>query len=306
MKQDPKIGLALAGGGARGGAHIGVLQVLHENHISINLIAGTSAGAIIGAMYAATLDPEWVEKRYMEYMESDEFRAVGIHHVRKGKDGNDSFLEQLGKFVKDKLVITVALSRKGVIERSKLAATIEYLLPVRDFSELKIPLKVIVSDLNRAEAVVISSGDLIAAVTLSSAVPGFVAPLAEDGRLLVDGGVVSPLPINTLLDSEMDITIAVDIARRKLDTLEEYNLIELMSRVDQVTSVKLSDELSRKADVLIEPDVGGAHWSEFSRIDEFIKNGRESAQRALPLLKREIEERERWSYHFRRWIKSRI
>ncbi|MDP6457286.1 MAG: patatin-like phospholipase family protein [Candidatus Marinimicrobia bacterium] len=306
MKQNIKIGLALAGGGARGAAHIGVLQVLHDNKIPIDLIAGTSAGAIIGAMYAATLDPGWVEKRYMEYIDSDEFRAVGVHHIRKGDEGNDSFLNQLGKFVKDKLVITVALSRKGIIQRSKLAASIEYLLPVRDFSELKIPLKVVISDLNQVEAVVVSSGDLIEAVTLSSAVPGFVAPSPKNGQLLVDGGVVSPLPINVLLDTELDMTIAVDIARRELKILKECNLMELMSRAGQVTSVKLSDELSRKADVLIEPDVGGAHWSEFPRIGEFINNGRESTQKALPLLKREMEKRKRWSYHFRQWVKARI
>ncbi|MFQ6674216.1 MAG: patatin-like phospholipase family protein, partial [Fidelibacterota bacterium] len=91
MSRELKVGLALAGGGARGAAHIGVLEVLHENGIPFHTIAGSSAGAVIGAMYAATLDPGWVEKRYREYLGSDAFRAVGTHRLRQGSREADSF-----------------------------------------------------------------------------------------------------------------------------------------------------------------------------------------------------------------------
>lgn len=302
MSRSVKIGLALASGGARGAAHIGVLDVLHHNNIPIHVIAGSSAGAVIGAMYAATLDPQWVENRYREYLGSPRFREVGVHHLKKGKRGEDSLVSQLGQFVRDKLVITLALGRKGIIERRKLIRSIEFLLPVRDFSELKIPLVVVVTNLNTGSEILLSSGDLVEAVVQSSSIPGFIMPLERDGQVLVDGGVTAPIPINPLSNWALDFTIAVDIARRHMDDLGDFNLMELISRTEQVTSVKLSDELSARADFVIRPDVAGAHWSEFDRIDEFVESGRAAAESVLGSLKEQIDMRGHWSYRFRRWL----
>ena len=304
MTRKLRIGLALASGGARGAAHIGVLQVLTKNRIPIDTIAGSSAGAIIGAMYAATLDVEWIEKRFREYLSSVEFREVGTHHLRKGSKGEDSFFNQLGRSVKDKLVITFALNRKGIIDRRKLKKSIEYLLPVRDFSDLKIPLLIVVSDLNSGSELIISEGDLLEAVVQSSSIPGFITPLVKGDQILADGGVTAPLPLNCLVDSGSNFTIAVDISRREMNSLENFNLMEIITRSDQITSVKLSNELSDKADFVIRPDVEGAHWSEFDRFDDFIKSGRAAALAALPTLKEQIRKRSRWTYSILKWIQG--
>jgi len=306
MSRKLRIGLALASGGARGAAHIGVLQVLHKNDIPIHSIAGSSVGAVIGALYAATLDPDWVEKRYREYLSSTRFREIGTHHLRKGSKGEDSFFDQLGRSVKDKLVITLALSRKGIVDRKRLVRSIEFLLPVREFSDLKIPLRVVVTDLNTGSELVFTSGDLVEAVVQSSSIPGFVSPLSKNEQVLADGGVTAPLPINCLSNSALDFTIAVDIARREMESLGNFNLMELIARSEQVTSVKLSNELSKKADFVIKPDVAGAHWSEFHRIDEFIENGRAAALDALPFLKEQMNQRRRWTNFLRKWVKGMV
>jgi len=304
MSRKPKIGLALASGGARGVAHIGVLQVLHQKKIPIHTIAGSSAGAIIGAMYAATLDPDWVEKRFREYLNSEKFMEVGTHHLRKGSQGEDSFFNQLGRLVKDKLVITFALSRKGIIDREKLKKSIKFLIPVRTFSDLKIPLIVVATDLNSGSELVLSTGDLVEAVVESSSIPGFISPLVKKNQILVDGGVCAPLPINCLSNLSLNFIIAVDIARREMDSLGDFNLIDLIVRTEQVTSVQLSTELSNKADIVIKPNVAGAHWSDFHRFDEFLENGRKAALDALPALKEQINKRYRWTYFLRKWIQG--
>ena len=101
----PIIGLALGGGGARGAAHVGALQVLHNNQIPIHQIAGTSIGSVVGAMYAATLDPQWIENRFKEFIDSEEFRALGIKHLIDRPSSSSSAFNQIVKKVKDQIVI---------------------------------------------------------------------------------------------------------------------------------------------------------------------------------------------------------
>ncbi|MFQ6675823.1 MAG: patatin-like phospholipase family protein [Fidelibacterota bacterium] len=303
-----RIGLALAGGGARGAAHIGVLQVLHGNGIPLDTVAGSSAGAVAGAMYAATLDPEWMEKRYREFLESDLFKSVGAGRLRRSPSSGEpeSFFNQIGRLVKDKLVITIALGRQGIIGRDKLEQIVRFLVPVRDFSELRLSLKVVVTDLNTGGDLIVSQGDLVEAVVQSSSIPGYMWPWKKDGQVLVDGGVSCPVPINTLLNSGLDFTIAVDIARRKMKTLDSLNVVDVIARAEQITVNKLSDELVRKADFVIEPDVSDAHWTEFDRFDEFLENGRQATVEALPLLREQLRARARWGYRLRQWLKRKV
>lgn len=185
------IGLALGGGGARGAAHIGVLQVLHDNGIVIDRLAGSSAGAIIGAMYAARSDPYWIEKHFYRFMDSAAFKALGTERMSDDHDP-DSVFSQFAKSIRDQVVIMMARNRQSIIRREKLLRCIDYLLPVQSFDKLEIPLMVVAADLNSGDPVVYKTGNLIEAVTQSSSIPGFVPPKSEDGQLLVDGGISAP------------------------------------------------------------------------------------------------------------------
>ena len=146
----PFLGLALGGGGARGAAHIGVLQELHQAGIQIDLIAGTSAGSIIGAMYAASTDPFWVEDHFRKFMESDAFE--GLRSRRMLDDRNpDSVLDQIAKKVKDHYVVMMGLNRESIVKSGPLRRAISFLMPVKNFNELKIPMKVLATDLQSCE-----------------------------------------------------------------------------------------------------------------------------------------------------------
>ena len=300
MSHKLRIGIALGGGGARGAAHIGVLQALESHGIGIDTIAGTSAGAVIGAMYAATLNSDWVRQHYLDFLNSGTFRTMGTHHLRRDTLEKDSFFQQIGRFVRDHLVISLAVHRHGIVDREKLTQSIRYLLPVSSFNELKIPLTITSTDLNSGKEIVTSSGDLVEAVVESSSIPGFIKPLEEKKRLIVDGAVAAPVPVKALLTYKNNVSIAVDIARRKMKPLQEFSLLELMSRVGQVTGVKLADELASQADVLIQPDVGEAHWSEFSRSEAFIIAGQEGAKAAIPKINKLLNERSGLRYRLRK------
>ena len=114
-----KIGFALGGGGARGSAHIGVLQVLHDNGVIPDVIGGTSAGSLIGAMYAATADPEWVETHFRNFLSSDVFAQMGVVALKTDRT-LDSALAQAARFVKDHAVIAMSLNRKSFIKKQRL------------------------------------------------------------------------------------------------------------------------------------------------------------------------------------------
>ncbi len=206
-----KIGLALGGGGARGAAHIGVLKVMHKNGIVPDIIGGTSAGALIGAMYAATKDPDWIDKRFKEFLGSDEYEELGIGRLQSDQNP-ESVIGQATKFVQDKLVFAMALTRSSIIKKERLSRVIDYLLPVKTFEELKIPFNAFATDLQTGETICYDSGNLVDAVTQSSSIPGFVEPTKQKDKLIVDAGVSAPLPVRELKD-KANFIVGVDISR---------------------------------------------------------------------------------------------
>lgn len=298
--KSPTVGLALGGGGARGAAHIGVLQKLHEHEIHIHRLAGTSAGSVIAAMYAAYRDPQWVEDHYREFLDSDVFEHLGSGKILHDRDPDNVFA-QIARKVQGQWVIMMALGRTSIVKRERLEKAIDYLLPVKRFEDLQIPLEVIATDLTSGDSVIHREGDLVDAVVQSSSIPGFIPPTIIGDRVLVDGGVSLPTPV-TPLNSEVDITIAVDIARRFRSQKMDYNLVEIINRTDGITSVHLNDRLVALADVVIRPDVMGLHWSQFDKFDELLENGRSSVEAVLTDLKTKVSSGRRFIDRLKHWI----
>jgi len=275
----PYLGLALGGGGARGAAHIGVIQVLHRAGVRPDVIAGTSAGSTVGAMYAATLDPAWIEKRFREFIEHESFRTFNSGELLDGRN-QETFLSKVTSKVKQHYMVILGLNRSYVAKREILENAVDYLLPVDTFEELKIPLKILVTDIHSGEDIVHESGDLKEAIVQSSSIPGFFEPTHKDGRLLVDGGVTAPLPVS-VLKKLTELVMAIDISNHSLKPLDDPNMIEIVRRSDIITSLKLKDRIAQDADILIRPDVLGLHWSEFGKFDDLLKSGRDAAAKTL-------------------------
>ena len=192
----PFLGLALGGGGARGAAHIGVLQELHRAGIKIDAVAGASAGSLIGAMYAYSLDPFWIEEQFRKNTALNPFMSASKRFLN-GRNP-DSLLDQITKKVSDHFQMMMSLNRKSIIKRQLLQDAISFLLPATTFEDLRIPLKVVSTDLESCEDIIHESGDLVEALVQSCSIPGFVSPTEHDNRVIVDGGVGMPIPVPVL------------------------------------------------------------------------------------------------------------
>jgi len=286
-----KIGLVLGGGGARGLGHIGVLKVLKIHSIPIHMLAGTSIGAVIGAMYAATLDPHWIENKFKEFIDSEAYKRIGLHRLVPTSQPNSSIFQTAATYMKNQIIINLANDRLGILKQERLSEIIEFLLPVKTFEELKIPFSCLAVDLNSGEDVVFNSGNLIEAIVASSAIPGYIPPIEKDGMLLTDGAVSCPVPVKTVRKMGADFRISVDVGLNHFEPLENPNLLQVLGRAEQITSTRLGEVKSEKADITIRPDTMNVFWAEFDKIDQLIKLGAEETEKQFWQIKDNLKKK---------------
>ena len=279
----PHLGLALGGGGSRGVAHIGALQALHSSGISPDIIAGTSSGSTIGAMYAATLDPFWIENRFRKFMETDLFFKFRSGSLIDGRN-EETFLEKVTTKVKQHYMVALGLNKSYVAKREVIEKAVNFLVPCNAFSELKIPMEIVAVDIQSGEEIIYHEGDLKESIIQSSSIPGFFEPTLKDEKIIVDGGVSSPIPIETL-KNKVSTIMAVDITNSMLKPLKNPNMIEIMRRSDIITSLKLKAKLSSEADILVKPDVAGIHWSDFENFNKLLYSGKSAMEKILNRMK---------------------
>ena len=286
----PKIGLALGGGGARGLAHIGVLKMLEELRVPIDYIAGTSSGAIIGGMYAAGLSPEQIELRIIgidwDDMLSDRLARRDLSYRRKENDRNYLFPVELG------MRGLRPIFPRGLIAGQKVgfflrSATLRA-AGVTDFNRLAIPFRAVATDIETGAPVVLSSGDLAEAMQASMALPGIFSPLEIGGRLLVDGGMSSNVPVDVVRAMGADIIIAVNISAPLLNRKQLESIVDISDQTLSMLSLKSNQQqlgrLSGK-DILITPDVSTIGTMEFERATEVVIAGKVAAQAQEVLLR---------------------
>jgi len=260
---EPRIGLALGGGGAKGLAHILMLEALDDLGIRPHLIAGTSIGAIIGALYAAGLSGRDIRAQIEQFF-VDEKDA-------RGK------LFALPKSIRWLDFIDPALAGGGLLDSSDFIEFLGEILPVRQFSKLQTPLKVVTAELLTGREVVIDSGDLLPALQASMAVPGVFPPVELNGRRLVDGGVANPLPYD-LVRSGSDIVVAIDVSgEREIENGESLSSIGvLLHSFHTMSNNILAEKLKqRRPDIYIRPDIRNVRVLEFYKAQQVF-------QEALP------------------------
>ncbi|MFL3007919.1 MAG: patatin-like phospholipase family protein [Candidatus Neomarinimicrobiota bacterium] len=294
------IGLALGGGGARGIAHIGVLQELHKADIKFDVISGTSAGSIIGAMYAGTLDPFWIENQFRKFIKSKLFKTLHFKSFKKNSNPSSIF-DQITKKVSNHYVLMMGLNRISIVSKDRLKKAISYLMPCENFNELKIPLKIISTDLNSGHDIITTSGDLVEAVVQSSSIPGFVEPTMNKDKIIVDGGVGMPIPTSVLKDN-CKFILAVDISNYDVKPLNNLNIMKIMKRSETITSLRLKSTLSKKADFLIRPNTMGLHWSEFDKFEGLLDCGKISVIENLKKIRSAINQNSSFFGKLKQWL----
>ena len=285
----PRVGLVLSGGGARGAAHIGVLKVLEENHIPVDAIAGTSMGAVVGGLYASGLSAADIERVMASVDWQDAFRdrppRTDLNFRRKLEDQN--FLVKFPLGLKGR---KFRLPR-GLVQGQKLTQTLRSLtLPVaqiQNFDDFAIRFRAVATDIVTGERVVLDHGDLTTAMRASLSAPGVFAPVESDGRLLVDGGLSSNLPIDVAREMGVDVLIVVDcgfplLERNKLQSVATVSNQMLAILIRQNTNLQRKSLTER--DIVIDPALGDFSSLDFGDNEKATRLGEEAARGALQRL----------------------
>ena len=292
------VGLALGGGAALGVAHIGVLRVLEKENIPIDIVVGSSMGSIIASLWAIGKDAAEIEKIARDFEKKRNLWTLFDPVVPiSGLMGGRAIRYWLHKYIGG-----------------------------RTFYSTRIPLKVIAYDLIRREELVIESGSLVDAIRKSIAIPGVIEPVREKDRLIIDGGVLNPLPTNVLTSRNIKKIIAVNVLQSPHDVSESFalekdrelkkeripfrtapfqflgyrilrvllgpfkhNISDIIVRTLQATEYVLAEQSAQQADVVIHPDLVGINWFELYKVDELIKRGEDATRKALPEIKKLIE-----------------
>lgn len=254
-----KIALALGGGAARGFAHVGVIKVLESQGIHPDIIVGTSAGSIVGALYAA------------------------------GISGFE--LQRLALGMQDGSLSDWSVPDRGIIKGEALQNYVNAALANRPIEKLKKLLAIVATDLQSGEAVVFRSGNTGMAVRASSSVPGVFQPVRINGREYVDGGLVSPVPVNIARSLGADVVIAVDISS-KPKFGKTANSLDVLVQTFNIMSHTLAQHELPQADVVIRPNVDGVGGADFQAKHLAILEGERAVSEVIPRLREKIAQAE--------------
>mgnify|MGYP002515847774 CR=1 FL=1 len=258
-----KIGLALGGGGARGLADLGILKALREMNIPIYCVAGTSIGAIIGGVFASgRLDP------LLAWSAESNWRKL------------------------PELFLDPHLTSKSLISGDRIAKFLRRMIPPATFKDLSVPLAVVATDLQSGEEVVIREGALHSAIRASMSIPGIFSPVEREGRILVDGGMVDPLPVSICRQMGADCVIAVDLnVQRTSPNALDYNRLNILSVIDETFRVVMNIARKRRhpddePDLLLVPPVQDAKLLDFHKSARLVTAGYDYAWREEARLSR--------------------
>ena len=255
-----KIGLALSGGGARGFAHIGVLKVFAEHNFKFDMIAGTSAGAIIGGCLAAGMTPLEIETMASK---------VGYTNMMRP-----------------------SFSPKGVLSSVPMGNFLRRELPVNRFENLAIPFAAVAFDIRSGREIFLKDkGDLINAIRASCAVPGIFVPVADGERMLVDGGVTSVLPVDAVRSLGAEIVISIDVlACGSTFTSIPKTAVGIMIR-SAIALIRLaSNDQKHRSDFTIEPQIAHLRPDQIRKREEFIQLGEAAALESIAQIRSVIEQ----------------
>jgi NTE family protein len=253
----PRVGVALAGGFARGIAHIGVLRVLREAGIPIDFVAGTSVGALIGVGYCSGASLEMMER------------------VARGTKFAD-----FGRWTPSWL---------GLASNLRLERFLSRFTTVQNFEDLKTPLAIATTDINLGITVYYCGGPIGPPLRASCAYPGLFVPVKFDGRTLVDGFLTALVPIEGVFLLGAEVVIAVHL---EAGTIEEpRTFTDILSRSFTIIQKHADNQWRQQADVIIEPDVQPFVWDDFSKTNQMIRAGEEATLKAMPAIRAALEKK---------------
>ena len=280
--------LALGGGGGRGLAHLGVLEVLEEHKLTPSAIVGSSIGALFGAMYAINPDAKKLRSDVEEFLESDAFAELKVP-ILDDTDievSDESWLSWLANAARQSILYTRAATDIAIADVNVLIHMSDQLCSGKSFSETKIPLYITSVEFPTGDCHLFSKGEIGRAVAASMSVPGVFDPVEIDGGRYVDGGLASELPAREakMIARMGQPVVAVNVGARPHPGKEPTHVIGMIDWATRVKALYLRQYEKGYADVLVEPLVGFTQWHDFSNPDQEINRGRDAALEKMPEL----------------------
>ena len=257
QREPARIALVLGGGAARGFAHIGVLKILESNGIPIHMIVGTSAGSFVGSLYAYGLNAYQIQKLSLDIQRSD--------------------------------IADFTIPDNGFIKGDLLEEYVNRMLRNTTMEKLRIPFYATATELPNGKETVFRTGNTGKAVRASCSIPGVFNPAMIGNKMYVDGGVVSPVPVDAAKRLGADVVIAVDISS-DLDTTKPSGTIETILQAINIMSSRISVAQLSRADIVIRPLVGHIGSADFDRRNDAIIEGEKAALQALPKIREIVEQ----------------
>ncbi len=285
----PRIGLVLSGGGAKGIAHIGVLEVLHDLGLPIDMVSGTSMGAIVGGMYAIGYRPDEIK----DIVTALDWQHIitDMRHRRLLPMAEKRFDSRyIGSFVIEGGRFKLPPGLKAGQNIAELLLRLTWPAHnIRDFKNLPIPFVCVATDLASGEAVPLEQGFLPEALRASMAIPTLFTPVRIDDRLLVDGGLTRNLPAEDVIRLGADIVIGVDVGTPLRSAGELTDFVEILDQAVRLKAVLTTKKQRELCDLLITPELNGLSFYDYDKTDRLIAVGRQAALKVLPALQALID-----------------
>ena len=285
QESEPKTGLVLSGGGAKGLAHIGVLKVIDSLDLKIDYVAGTSMGAVIGALYASGYSGKQLDSIFQS-TNFDELIGDEIPRASKAvfeRRNDERYIISL-PFDDFKIQLPSAISR-GQNVFNLLSRLTLHVSRIESFEKLPIPFFCIATDVETGEAVVLDKGSLPQAIEASGAFPSLFQPVVIDGRILIDGGVVNNYPIDELRAKGMDIIVGVDVQDDLADREDLKSAPEILLQINNFRTIQAMETKSKKTDIYIKPNIEDFTVISFDEGAQIIENGLQGAMEEIEQLK---------------------
>jgi len=296
IKKRFKVGLALGGGGARGFAHIGVLKILTAHSIPIDLIVGTSMGAIVGATFCLNPDVNSLEEKLLGLAERPQLKRIENFFAQASEENSQKFIVQkLLSKIKDLYLWNLRAAKRWLIRTEPIMKLFEELFNNRDFSETLIPFACVAVDLNTASAVVIREGRILDAILASSSIPGVFAPFKRGDQLLSDGGILSTVPARQARILGADFVIGIDLNPTYVNR-ELLTGLDVMFQSDWIKARYLNKLSLKYCDLVIKPEIVNLSWSAFSQGRFCIQKGELETLRNIDTIKRSLAKKKRFYF----------
>ena len=288
-----KLCVALGGGAARGLAHIGVLRALERAGIEVDMITGTSIGALVGAAHSIVADAGKTEERFRNFVASRQFRRTEFDFLKGSRSEAPSLLYSVSNLIKRGIFYSFSMTRASFISEENFSHNIYSLVEDIAIGESTIPFNPVATDLETGEEVVLTSGSLRRGVLASSAIPGLLPPVRVNGHVLIDGGWVSKVPVFAAFKMGADMVLGVDVSPELEDTKELKKGFDVLVRANAIKAEALKNFQCKLVDVLIRPKVGQVHWADFNGALTLIDEGDRAATLKVPEIREKLE-RAKW------------